>query len=45
MRVFFLIANSAALLLPQEHLQYPSWVPVMGALSCVGLIAFLSPCS
>jgi APA family basic amino acid/polyamine antiporter len=43
MLVFYLIANIAALRLPREHPQYPTWVTVMGALSCIGLIAFLSP--
>jgi APA family basic amino acid/polyamine antiporter len=43
MLVFYLIANIAALRLPREHHRYPSWVPAIGALSCIGLIAFLSP--
>ncbi|MCX6697351.1 MAG: amino acid permease, partial [Methanoregula sp.] len=43
MLVYYLIANIAALHLPREHRRYPSWVPVIGALSCIGLIAFLSP--
>ena len=43
MLLYYLIANLAALRLPQEHQRYPSWVPAMGAVSCIGLIAFLSP--
>jgi len=41
MLVFYLIANFAALRLPRDHRLYPSWVPVMGVLSCIGLIVFL----
>ena len=33
MLVYYLIANIAALRLPQKHRQYPSWVPVIGAMS------------
>ena len=43
MLVYYLIANIAALRLPREHRLYPAWVPVVGALSCAGLIVFLSP--
>jgi APA family basic amino acid/polyamine antiporter len=43
MLVYYLIANVAALRLLQEHRRYPSWIPGVGALSCIGLIAFLSP--
>lgn len=43
MLLYYLIANIAALRLPPEHRRYPSWVPGLGALSCVGLIVFLSP--
>ena len=43
MLLYYLIANIAALRLPREHRRYPSWVPGMGAVSCIGLIAFLSP--
>ncbi|WP_321505067.1 amino acid permease [uncultured Methanoregula sp.] len=43
MLLYYLIANIAALRLPREHRRYPTWVPVMGALSCTGLIVFLSP--
>ena len=45
MLIFYLIANIAALGLPREHCKYPSWVPTVGALSCIGLISFLSPSS
>jgi len=43
MLVFYLLANIAALRLPSGQRRYPSWVPAVGALSCTGLIAFLSP--
>jgi basic amino acid/polyamine antiporter, APA family len=45
MLVFYLIANMAALRMPPEHKKYPSWVPAIGAVSCIGLIAFLSAVS
>ncbi|MFA5221413.1 MAG: APC family permease [Methanoregula sp.] len=45
MLVFYLIANIAALRLPREHRRYPSWIPATGVLSCIGLIAFLTPVS
>jgi basic amino acid/polyamine antiporter, APA family len=45
MLVYYLIANIAALRLPREHRMYRSWVPAIGALSCIGLIAFLSTSS
>jgi APA family basic amino acid/polyamine antiporter len=45
MLVYYFIANIAALRLPPRHRRYPSWVPAIGALSCAGLIAFLSPAS
>lgn len=43
MLMYYLIANVAALRLPQEHRRYPSWIAGIGALSCIGLIVFLSP--
>jgi APA family basic amino acid/polyamine antiporter len=43
MLLYYLIANIAALRLPREHRMYPSWVPATGAVSCTGLILFLSP--
>jgi basic amino acid/polyamine antiporter, APA family len=43
MLLYYLIANIAALRIPKKNRRYPSWVPGIGALSCVGLIAFLSP--
>ena len=43
MLLYYLIANITALRLPREHRKYPPWVPIIGGLSCVGLIAFLSP--
>jgi len=45
MLVYYLIANIAAIKLPCEHCRYPAWIPVTGALSCVCLVAFLSPTS
>ncbi|RPI37891.1 MAG: amino acid permease [Methanoregulaceae archaeon] len=45
MLLYYLIANIAALRLPPEHRRYPLAVPVTGALSCAGLIVFLSPAS
>ncbi len=45
MLLYYLIANIAALRLPVEHRMYPTVVPVIGALSCLGLIAFLTPAS
>lgn len=43
MLLYYLIANIAAIRIPRERRRYPSWIPGIGALSCVGLIAFLSP--
>jgi APA family basic amino acid/polyamine antiporter len=43
MLIYYMIANIAAFRLPPEHRRYPTWVPIIGALSCIGLIAFLSP--
>jgi len=45
MLLYYLIGNIAALRLPRKHRRYPSWVPGIGALSCTGLIVFLSPTS
>lgn len=45
MLLYYLIANIAALRLPREYRLYPTVVPVLGALSCLGLIVFLSPSS
>ncbi len=42
MLFFYLIANIAAFRLPEDHRLYPRWVPMVGALSCAGLIVFLS---
>ncbi len=42
MLVYYLIANIAALKLPLEHRHYPPWIPALGAVSCIGLIAFLN---
>jgi basic amino acid/polyamine antiporter, APA family len=45
MLLYYLIANIAAFRLPREHRMYSPWVPIIGALSCIGLIVFLSPTS
>ena len=45
MLLYYLLANIAAIRLPAAHRLYPTWVPAVGALSCVGLIAFLTPAS
>jgi APA family basic amino acid/polyamine antiporter len=41
MLVFYFIANIAALRLPRKHQRYPSVVPVIGAITCTGLVVFL----
>ncbi|MDD1687842.1 amino acid permease [Methanoregula sp.] len=43
MLLYYLIANIAALRLPQEHRMYSPLVPIIGVLSCLGLIIFLNP--
>jgi hypothetical protein len=40
--IFYLIANIAAFKLLSENLQYPTIVPVIGAVTCIVLIAFLT---
>lgn len=42
MLIFYFIANIAALRLPPEYRRYPSIVPVIGAVTCAGLAAFLT---
>ncbi|MCK9592408.1 MAG: hypothetical protein M0Q91_10425 [Methanoregula sp.] len=42
MLVFYLIANIAAFRLPLKYRKYSPFVPGMGAVSCIGLIAFLT---
>ncbi len=42
MLVFYLIANIAAFRLPLKYRKYSPFVPVTGAVSCIGLIAFLT---
>jgi APA family basic amino acid/polyamine antiporter len=42
MLVYYLIANIAAFRIPLEYRQYPAPVPVIGAVSCIGLIGFLT---
>jgi APA family basic amino acid/polyamine antiporter len=42
MLIFYLIANIAAFRIPLEYRQYPAVVPVIGAISCIGLVGFLT---
>jgi len=42
MLIFYFIANIAALRLPRGYQRYPSVVPVIGAITCAGLVAFLT---
>ena len=42
MLVFYLIADIAAFRIPSEYQQYPRIVPVIGAVSCIALIGFLT---
>jgi APA family basic amino acid/polyamine antiporter len=42
MLIFYLIANIAAFRIPSKYRQYPALVPVIGAVSCLGLIGFLT---
>jgi APA family basic amino acid/polyamine antiporter len=41
MLIFYFIANIAALRIPREHQRYPWVVPVIGAVTCAGLVFFL----
>jgi len=45
MLLYYFIANIAALRLPRDRSLYPAWVPALGALSCAGLVVFLTPVS
>jgi len=42
MLFYYLLANIAAFRLPGDHRRYPRAVPVVGALSCIGLMVFLN---
>jgi hypothetical protein len=42
MLVIYLIANITAFRIPSQYRQYPAIVPVIGAVSCIGLIGFLT---
>ncbi len=42
MLVYYLIANIAAFRIPSKYRQYPAVVPVIGSVSCIGLIGFLT---
>jgi APA family basic amino acid/polyamine antiporter len=45
MLIFYFIANIAALRLPRKYQRFPSVVPIIGAATCVGLVAFLNTSS
>jgi APA family basic amino acid/polyamine antiporter len=45
MLIFYFIANIAALRLPRKYQSFPSVVPIIGAATCVGLVAFLNTSS
>jgi APA family basic amino acid/polyamine antiporter len=45
MLVFYLIADISAFRLPSDYQQYPRIVPVIGAVSCIALIGFLTTSS
>jgi APA family basic amino acid/polyamine antiporter len=42
MLIFYLIANIAAFRIPIKYWQYPAFGPVIGAVSCIVLIGFLT---
>lgn len=42
MLIFYLIANIAAFKIPPENRQYPAIIPVISAVSCIGLMGFLT---
>ena len=42
MLLYYGIANLAALKIPERNTKYPPWVFVIGAISCLALMAFLS---
>jgi len=42
MLIFYLIANIAAFRIPLKYRQYPALVPVIGTISCIVLIGFLT---
>jgi basic amino acid/polyamine antiporter, APA family len=42
MLVFYLIADIAAFKIPSDYQQFPRIVPVIGAVSCIALIGFLT---
>ena len=43
MLVYYLIANAAAMKIPATKRRYPAVIPVIGAFTCIGLMAFLGP--
>lgn len=43
MLLYYLIANLAAVRVPPDQRKFPAAIPRLGALTCVGLAAFLSP--
>jgi APA family basic amino acid/polyamine antiporter len=42
MLISYFIANIAAFRLPRKHQRYPRIVPVIGAITCTGLVFFLN---
>ncbi|HET6580682.1 MAG TPA: amino acid permease, partial [Methanoregula sp.] len=42
MLISYFIANISALRLPLRYQRYPRFVPVIGAISCAGLVVFLT---
>jgi APA family basic amino acid/polyamine antiporter len=42
MLIFYLIANIAAFRIPPDYQRFPRIVPIIGAVSCIGLIGFLT---
>jgi APA family basic amino acid/polyamine antiporter len=43
MLVYYLIANAAAMKIPASKRRYPCVIPVIGIITCIGLMAFLGP--
>jgi basic amino acid/polyamine antiporter, APA family len=41
MLVYYLIANAAAMKIPAAERRYPTIIPVIGVVTCIGLMAFL----
>lgn len=41
MLIYYLIANAAAMQIPARERRYPGVIPVIGVVTCIGLMAFL----